>query len=179
MCLWLISPTTYMNLESVECCVTDPKGQRNWRKISRLLCSLVHQQDHCESWVIPCNIRKQDLYETQVILSLLHSSPVSFPVPIPFPVPCWISLDLQWGVMAHSVYHLQDSVAAPAVVWHLLSFIVHGKIHLHSSCEDSNSFLAPRAVVLSRLHHLPRLARIGLATMSDYSDTAYPKQACH
>ena len=65
--------------------------------------------------------------------------------------------------MAHSVYHLQalqilcssscSGLASPrlycvrfyAIYLHIF---VHGKIYLHSSCEDSNSFLAPRAVVL-------------------------------
>ena len=65
-------------------------------------------------------------------------------------------------------------VAAPAVVWHLLSFtvrdIVHGKIYLHSSCEDSNSFPAPRAVVLSRLHHLPKLMALISKNHSAYDE---------
>ena len=74
----------------------------------------------------------------------------------------WVYSEESWHTVCIIFKPYKYLVAAPAVMRHLLSFtvrdVVHGKIYLHSSCEDSNSFLASRAVVLSRLHHLPRLA---------------------
>ena len=76
----------------------------------------------------------------------------------------WVYSGESWHTVCIIFKPYKYLVAAPAVVWHLLSFtvrdFVHGKIYLHSSCEDSNSFLAPRAVVLSRLNHLPTLAAL-------------------
>ena len=76
----------------------------------------------------------------------------------------WVYSGESWHTVCIIFKPYKYLVAAPAVIWHLLSFtvrdFVHGKIYLHSSSENSNSFLAPRAVVLSRLHHLPRLAAL-------------------
>ena len=73
----------------------------------------------------------------------------------------WVYSGESWHTVCIIFKPYKYLVAAPAVVWHLLSFTVrdyvHGKIYVHSSCEDSNSFLAPRAV---GLNHLPTLAAL-------------------
>ena len=74
----------------------------------------------------------------------------------------WVYSEESWHTVCIIFKPYKYLVAAPAVIRHLLSFtvrdVMQGKMYLHSSCEDSNSFLAPRAAVLCGLQRLPRLA---------------------
>ena len=62
---------------------------------------LVHEQDRCEPQVIHGNVCKQDIYEHQVLSSLLLQHIVQFPLPVLFFVCCFSICQDTREILAH------------------------------------------------------------------------------